>query len=159
MSTVTTGGCSMAGSGTRFKPTVPSTRLLGDAYDISMWSVHVHVCCCIPYQILNPCYCGMLHPNLRLVTKLLLLFFSRHPMLMCMHRGASNVLHPILVCMHRGANNVLQGVCGKCQFGQLTKLTSENYILMHVASGRGHRAKVYPSAASRKSLSLVQRAH
>lgn len=121
MSTVTTGGCSMAGSGTRFKPTVPSTRHWGDAYDISMWSVHVHVCYCIPYQILNPCYCGMLHAKLRLVTELLLLFFSHHP---------------IPMCMHRGANNLLQGVCSKFQFGELTKLTSETYILTHVASGR-----------------------
>jgi len=63
------------------------------------------------------------------------------------------------MCKHRGAKNVLQGVCSKFQFGNLTKLTSETYILTHVASGRWYRAKVYPSAASRKSLSLIQWAH
>ena len=43
MSTVAIVGCSMAGSGTRFKPSVPSTRHWGDAYDISMWSVYVTI--------------------------------------------------------------------------------------------------------------------
>ena len=41
MSTVIVVGCSMVGSGTRFRPTVPSIRHWEDVYDTSMHYIHV----------------------------------------------------------------------------------------------------------------------